>query len=179
MLKLYMKHSLLVKENIQPFILCQTLVDYQFSDEWLTPAVLAALRGIDKGEYLGNRLFHVEHLGYVRLEDLSGGLKTLMSIRNINPTNWRDPVGEEHKGEKLFFPSTFMGSNVFPYLGAVADELDYDVNIGWTSCVYPKKWGDAKVNAMLMDVMKPISSWQELCTFMLANPQYLQPYLED
>lgn len=178
MLKLYLKNSLLEKNKIEPFCECQMLTDYQFSDNWMTPAVTTALAGIDKGEYLGNRLFRVEHLGYIRLEDLSGGLKTLMALRNINSENWVDPIGRKHVGEQLYFPSAYMGANVFPYLGAVVDELDYDVNIGWVSCVYPEKWGNAKVNAMIMDIMQPISSWQELANFMDENPQYLQPFID-
>lgn len=179
MLKLYMKQSLLHKEGFEAFVECQTLFDYQFSDEWLTPAVTAALEGIDRGKYLGNYTFVVEHLGAIPHSGLSGGFKTLAAIRNINPRNWVDPAGHKHIGELLAFPSSYMGGNVFPYLDAVIDELDYDIDMEWVSTIKPQQWGDAKIDAMIMDLGVRVSSWAELCEQVIAHPELMLPYEED
>ncbi|MEG2267739.1 MAG: hypothetical protein RSC68_25860, partial [Acinetobacter sp.] len=151
-----------------------TLFNYKFSPKWITPAVATALTGIDKGVYVSDTLFRVEFLGYIPHELLSGGFKTLACIRNINLDDWVDTDGKVHKGESWCYPASYMGANVFPFLGAVLDEIDWDINLDWGTSVFPKQWGDAKVDIQVMETGKHCSTWKEFGEYAYSNPELLR-----
>ncbi|MEG2262798.1 MAG: hypothetical protein RSC68_00320 [Acinetobacter sp.] len=147
---------------------------FQFTESWLTPAVMTALAGIDKGIYLGNNHFEVEHQGVISYTELSGGFRTLACIRNVDLSDWVDTDGTVYKNTQGAFMAHRMGANVFPFLGAVIDELDRDVNLEWSTSVYPERWGDSRIDAIVMDTGTHISTWKEFGDYVDADLMLLQ-----
>ncbi|MEG2376775.1 MAG: hypothetical protein RSC43_00305, partial [Clostridia bacterium] len=95
--------------GIEQLIQSITVFDYKFEDSWMTPPVIAALEGLDKGTYLGNSVFKTEFLGIIPVDWLSGGFKNLAIIQNINPSNWEDANLDEHVNEHWGFCGSYMG----------------------------------------------------------------------
>ncbi|MEG2262805.1 MAG: hypothetical protein RSC68_00355 [Acinetobacter sp.] len=139
----------------------------------MTPAVATALAGIDKGEYLGYSAFKTEHLGAIPHTEISGGLKTLLCIQNLNLKDWTDTNLDRHENERWCFCGSYMGPNVYPYLGPIIDSLDRDVDLVWDMPFYPED--DAPINALIMETGVKINSWREYLDYIIANIEFTDP----
>ena len=86
-----------------------------YEQDWLAdPLVNEMLRDVDKSEYKGGELIESEVLGPISPKDLSGGVKTLISIYN-------EP--------SYIFDATSCGSNCAKWLIEIGKREDVLVNL--------------------------------------------------
>ncbi|MEG2262803.1 MAG: hypothetical protein RSC43_01250 [Clostridia bacterium] len=173
MLRIFLWEKTLARLGIKELAWSHTVFDYQFVDSWITPAVTIALAGIDRGEYKGYNAFKTEFLGVIPHTEISGGFKTLCCIQNLNLHDWTDTNLDRHRNERWCFCGSYMGPNVYQFLGPVIDSLDRDIDLVWDMPFYPKE--DAPINALIMETGKKINSWKEYFKYVMSNLEYVNP----
>ena len=88
-----------------------------YEEEWLSdPFVGEMLRDIDKSEYRGGSLIVSDVLGPISPRDLSGGVKTLISI-------YEEPG--------LIFDATSCGENCAKWLLEIGKKKDVTINLNY------------------------------------------------
>lgn len=89
------------------------LFNLVYKKEWFQdPFVIEMIREIDKTEYFDDNLFKSPVLGYIRAEELSGGVKTLiLALKYKNP-------------DKLYYRLSSIGDNCYPLLDQFQDKVN-------------------------------------------------------
>ena len=90
---------------------------FNYDEKWLEdPFIQDMLRDIDKSEYKGGSLVVSDVLGPISPRDLSGGVKTLISV---------------FKNPELIFDITSCGENCAKWLLDIGKKIDVTVNLNY------------------------------------------------
>ncbi|MEG2376957.1 MAG: hypothetical protein RSC43_01215 [Clostridia bacterium] len=169
MLKIYLYESTLERMGGQTFYMYKRMFAHNFIDEWMTPPLTAALTGVDRGKYLGHNVFTVEHLGVIPKDWLSDGFKVLACMQNVNLNDWADTTGETHINELWYIHACLMGDNIFPFMQPILESLPYDVHLYWSTWVNGKLWGNAPLDALIVEPNIHVKTWGEFAEYMMKH----------
>ncbi len=90
---------------------------YNYEQEWLAEDfVKRMIYDIDKSLYISGEYIESDVLGPISPRDLSGGVKTLISI---------------YKNPELVFDATSCGGNCAKWLVEMSKEQDYTINLNY------------------------------------------------
>ena len=88
-----------------------------YEEKWFEdPLVVEMMKDIDKSEYRGGALIYSDILGPISPRELSGGLKTLISI---------------YKEPSLIFDATSCGENCAKWLLKIGDRIDVTILLSY------------------------------------------------